>query len=290
MRFTNERYWMLETIREYAAERLAASASCPDLIPRYRDFYVALAEACGADLQTAREADANRRLELEFTNLRSTVALSLSSRPDDVARILDALFTFLLSRNHGSEARAWLDSALSDRERLSEDGALMLLSGGGEIARFTGNDALAFALKRELLDLGQSNSRAARMKAATLADLSDMAMDAGDMEAARTYAEQSSASGGGARAALSLAELALRTGDVEGAVSHATMALERLEAGEYNHAYGLEVLGEAMRRGGNDVEAEGLFREALVAFVALGAGGAAADCLDGLAQTRVRGR
>ena len=48
VRFTNERYWMLETIREYAAERLAVSASCPDLIPRYRDFYVALAEACGA--------------------------------------------------------------------------------------------------------------------------------------------------------------------------------------------------------------------------------------------------
>ena len=138
LRFTYERYWMLETIREYAAERLAASAARPDLIPRFRDFYVALAEACGADLQTAREADANRRLELEFTNLRSTVALALLSRPDDVARILNALFSFLLSRNHGSEARAWLDSALSDRERLSEDGTLMLLSGGGEIGTLHG--------------------------------------------------------------------------------------------------------------------------------------------------------
>ena len=39
-----------------------------------------------------------------------------------------------------------------------------------------------------------------------------------------------------------------------------------------------------MRRGGNNVEAEGLFRDGLVAFVKLGAGGAAADCLDGLAQ------
>ena len=94
--------------------------------------------------------------------------------------------------------------------------------------------------------------------------------------------------GGGAlaseRTRMLLAELALRTDDVEGAVWHATMALERLEAGEYNHACGLEALGEAMRRGANNVEAEGLFREGLVAFVKLGAGGAAADCLDGLAQ------
>jgi tetratricopeptide (TPR) repeat protein len=286
LRFSAERYWMLETIREYAGERLAVSTGGLEVVARCRDFYVALAEACGADAQSAREAEVNRRLEPEFANLRSTVAHALASRPDDVGRILDALFPFLLTRNHTLEARAWLDAALSERERLSEDGLVMLISGGGEIARFAGDDALAFALKHELLDLGRTSARAKRWRASTLADLCDMAMDAGDLESARAYAEQSvEASGGaGGRAALSLADLALRTGDLEAAVSHATQALEELEAGEYNHGCALEILGEAARRGANDAEAEALFRRGLLAFAALGAGGAAADCLDGMAQ------
>jgi hypothetical protein len=67
-------------------------------------------------------------------------------------------------------------------------------------------------------------------------------------------------------------------------MSHAAVALEGHEAGAFNHACALEALGEIARRGGNPAGSEAFFREGLLTFAALGAGGAAADCLDGMAQ------
>ena len=237
LRFTDERYWMLETIREYAAERLAASASSIADVhrARYRDFYVALAEAAARTCDPRGGSTPIDGLELEFTNqLSSTVALSLSSRPDDVARI--AWTRCLLSFSRAITGRDGSSVGSTRRCRIGSacrsDGAAHAASPEAvRSARFTGADALAFALKRELLDLGQSRFSRGAPERPRWQISATCAMDAGDMEAARTYARAKLRQWWTAHdAALSLAELALRTGDVEGAVSHATMALERLEA------------------------------------------------------------
>ena len=44
LRFTSERYWLLETIREFAAEQLAPSAGAERLARRHLAYYFALAE------------------------------------------------------------------------------------------------------------------------------------------------------------------------------------------------------------------------------------------------------
>ncbi len=71
VRFTDGRYWMLETIREYAAERLDEEIVAHDLRGGHAAYYLALAEHAGAD----GSASLLRRLDDEHDNIesRSTV-------------------------------------------------------------------------------------------------------------------------------------------------------------------------------------------------------------------------
>jgi hypothetical protein len=154
---------------------------------------------------------------------------------------------------------------------------------GGEVARFAGDLSRAVELKEELTSL-QTDVQRPNWRAATLADLCEIALEQGDFAAARAYAEQSASAGGGARADLCFAELALRTGDLRAAESHGVAALEQLEEGAFNHASVLEILGEAARRSGNEALARDRFLEALRSFAELGDGGGLADCFDGVAR------
>ena len=47
LRFSNERYWMLETIREYAASRVGEEVEAGSAYPRHARFYKALAQRAG---------------------------------------------------------------------------------------------------------------------------------------------------------------------------------------------------------------------------------------------------
>jgi predicted ATPase/class 3 adenylate cyclase len=283
LRFSNERYAMLETVREFAAERLDPEEA--DAVRRlHRAYVVALAEASAPKLHTGEEAAVSAQLAPEYANVRAAVSHALAERePDDVGRILGALYPFLISHGDLAEVRAWGEAALAARDRLSETGRAEALVGTSEIARFGGDLDRARELKEELatahVELKRPNWRAA-----TLADLCELALDEGNFAAARTYAEQSAAAGAGARAELCFAELALRTGDVASAESHGLAALGGLAEGAFNHATTLELLGEAARRDGDVEPARERFADALRAFAALNDGGGIADSLDGLAR------
>jgi non-specific serine/threonine protein kinase len=285
LRFTSERFWMLETIREFARELLDARADGAEVERRLRKHVVSLAESRADELQSELEGAANELLEREYPNIRAAMEGAIrDSEPDDIGRVLDAIFPFIVSRAHVAEARMWLDAALAARARLTPDGLVSTLAGGSEIARFDWDDDLAVRLKLELLELGETNPKAARWRSAMLADLCDLAIEGGDYPEAWRFAEQSLAEGGGARAELSLAELALRDGDFERARAFAERALAGYAPGQFNHTCALEILGELERREGNCERSRDAFAESLEAFATIGAGGAAADCLDGLAQ------
>jgi tetratricopeptide (TPR) repeat protein len=274
---------MLETIREFAGERLD-SRETDAVRRRHRAYIVALAEACAQDLHTAGESAASARLAPDYANVRAAVSYAFAARePDDVGRVLGALYPFLISHGHLAEVREWAEAALDARERLSSRGLAETLVGGGEIARFAGDLSRAIALKEELASV-QGDLQRPNWKAATLADLSEIALDQGDFAGARRYAEQSAAAGAGGRAFLGLAELALRVGDLRSAESNGLAALAELDEGAFNHACGLEILGETARRSGDAARAGDRFSDALRSFAELGDGGGIADCLDGLSR------
>ena len=288
LRFSNERYWMLETIRDYADERLDPEETGA-MRRRHRSYVVGLAEASAPHLHTADEAAVSARLAPDYANVRAAVSYALAARePDDVGRVLGGLYPFLISHGHLAEVRDWGEAALDTRADLSSRGLAETLVGAGEIARFAGDLGRAIELKEELAGV-QDDPQRPNWKAATLADLCEIALDRGDFTGARAYAEQSAAAGGGARVDLCFAELALRVGDLPSAESHGLAALADLEEGAFNHATGLEILGEAARRSGDEVRAGDRFRDALRSFAALGDGGGIADCLDGLSRLAVAG-
>jgi predicted ATPase/class 3 adenylate cyclase len=283
LRFTNERYWTLETIREFAAQRLDERETNAAR-RRHRAYMVALAEAYAHELHTARESATSKQLAPDYANIRAAVSYAFAARePDDVGRLLGSLYPFLISHGHLAEVRDWTEAALADRDRLSERGLTDTLVGGGEIARFAGDLGRAIELKEELAS-APGDAQRPNWRAATLADLSEIALEQGDFAAARRYAEESAAVGGGARVALCFAELALRLGELTEAESYGLVALAGHGEGSFNHACGLEILGEAARRSGDVMLARRRFHDGLQSFAELGDGGGMGDCLDGLAR------
>src|SRR5690348_7089322 len=67
------RYGMLEPIRQYALECLAAAGELASLRARHAAIYVALAETGAPQLNTAEQAGWIARFELEHDNLRSAL-------------------------------------------------------------------------------------------------------------------------------------------------------------------------------------------------------------------------
>jgi predicted ATPase/class 3 adenylate cyclase/DNA-binding CsgD family transcriptional regulator len=101
------RYRLLETIRHYAAERLALRAG-PDLRDArvaHRDHYLALVETAALELPGPDEARWLDRVEVEFDNIRAALAFSTAD-PDGAEpglRLAVGLRSFAYMRGHSGE-------------------------------------------------------------------------------------------------------------------------------------------------------------------------------------------
>ena len=105
------RYTMLETIREFGVERLAASGAEPETRRRHAEYFLQLVEQLDAFwapyLPNAQQI--LDRLEAEYPNLRA--ALSWLHDAGDVGQLLQlagALYYFWQLRGHNREGREWL--------------------------------------------------------------------------------------------------------------------------------------------------------------------------------------
>jgi tetratricopeptide (TPR) repeat protein len=113
--FLNERYWMLETIRDYATERLQEDDDRERLRQRHADHYLALAERVTANGSDALQPVGIRLLADEHDNLRSAGAWFHDARQSDPElRLVCALADFWNIRGHFREARAYIEAALEN--------------------------------------------------------------------------------------------------------------------------------------------------------------------------------
>jgi len=108
------RYWMLETIREYAAERLNASGYAEELHGRHTEHFLALAEE--AEPHLVRDAEWLVRLDVEVDNVRSALDFAAAGETQRVLRATAALHDFWITRGYVSEGR---DSRTPWRQTLS---------------------------------------------------------------------------------------------------------------------------------------------------------------------------
>lgn len=107
-----QRFEMLETIREYATEQLEASGEHQAVRRRHAAHFLRLAELAEPRLQGAGQRSWLDRLELEHDNLRAALRWSRDAEPETALRLAAALGEFWWPRGHLSEASTWLADAL----------------------------------------------------------------------------------------------------------------------------------------------------------------------------------
>ncbi len=109
------RYRLLESIREYAAAKLAEQDERELLTAQaaHRDHYLSLAETLRPHLIGADPAKSRARLALEHDNFRAALARCLNTPdPNPGLRLATALSEFWLTSGHGAEGANWLTQQL----------------------------------------------------------------------------------------------------------------------------------------------------------------------------------
>ena len=109
------RFSLLETIREFALERLTAHGESKETSHRHAIWYLALAERIEPDLYGGRrQGPGLDLLEREHDNLRAAFAWFIASGAGTLAlRLATALLRFWHTRGHLREGRDWLERALA---------------------------------------------------------------------------------------------------------------------------------------------------------------------------------
>ncbi len=104
---SSTRYRLLETIRHYAAERLAlrAGSDLQDARVAHRDHYLSLIETAAARLRGRDEDHWLDRIEAEFDNVRAALAFSIADpgSAEPGLRLAGGLRGFVFSRGHSGE-------------------------------------------------------------------------------------------------------------------------------------------------------------------------------------------
>jgi predicted ATPase/DNA-binding CsgD family transcriptional regulator len=150
------RFRMLETIREYALEQLAASSELEALQRQHANYYVTVAEQTLVELKGRGQQAWFDYLEQEHDNLRA--ALRWSSQGGESLlglRIAAGLWFFWWLRGHVSEGRGWLGVTLAQNGKAPAEFRLVALEGLGTLAGWQGDYEQGVRFLDEALNLSR---------------------------------------------------------------------------------------------------------------------------------------
>jgi len=151
---SERRYHMLETLRQYAAEKLEAEGATRRTAERHRAWCVVLAERAESHLRGPEQRVWLDVLEAELENLRS--ALHLWGGESERLRIAAALGGFWYICGYLREGRAWLKRALSEDPEASPAVRSKALKALGDLCWAMADFQEAWALHQENLTLQQA--------------------------------------------------------------------------------------------------------------------------------------
>jgi predicted ATPase/DNA-binding SARP family transcriptional activator len=104
------RYRMLETIREYARERLDGSGELARVEPRFASYFLRFAERAEPKLYSSEQKSWFARIEAEYDNIRAALVWLRDRRAlEDALRLAGALGWFWFRRGRFSEGQYWLE-------------------------------------------------------------------------------------------------------------------------------------------------------------------------------------
>ena len=304
------RFTMLETIREYALERLASSGEAEETQRRHAQYYLVLAEVAQPQASGKWEEldwlSKFTRIEIEHDNLRAALVWAVQNRGVETgARLAIALWWFWIERGYLSDGRRWMETilALDEAEDATREAThklpartkAYLLHVAGVLASVQGDHDHAVALHNESLsvyrEMGHNKGVGMSLRALGL-----VAYERGDYGPAARLHEQALAldrefgtTFGIAWSLRALADAVREQGDLGRARSllEESLALSRSE----EHAWGivrtLASLGGVACEAGEYVRASRLYEESLKQGRRMGQDIAILICLEGLARVAV---
>ena len=149
------RFTMLETICEYALERLEASGEAETTQRRHAGYLLAIAEDAAPALLGPDQEAWLTRLNEEQHNLRAAVRWTLANDPAQSLRLAAALWRFWYMQGHIQEGRRWLERVLATRATVSTIARVRALNGLGVIVWAGGDLERARELQNASLAMAQ---------------------------------------------------------------------------------------------------------------------------------------
>jgi predicted ATPase/class 3 adenylate cyclase len=187
------RYVMLETIHEYASEKLGMSGETSAMLRRHAEYYLALGERIernfdGIEAPVSDEVFARTHAELH--NLRAALTWASDASEHDLALRIAAATRFAWWASGSlSEGRTAIERALAVAPQGRARDRARALKALAHLERSEGNLQRARALLEQALELfGQEADRVGEFL--TLAGLSQNATFAGDVDRARAFADE----------------------------------------------------------------------------------------------------
>jgi len=267
---------MLETIRDYARERLMDSGEEDGARQAHAAYYLALAEQAQPGLDGLTKAAWLDRLEAEIGNIRVALTWARETGEDETGlRLAAALRDFWDARDHAGEGRAWLEALLA-RSQPPEAPVMVAVQANarlaaGALAWRQGDFGHAAYQLEESLDLSHSVGEK-RISARALRLLGSIAMFHGEYERAGTLYTGGAALfreaddlRGRALTLMSMGNLARIQGGLERATALIDEALDlyRTTDDGWGHADALVMLAGVLIQRGELARAAGVLDDAL---------------------------
>ncbi len=144
---------MLETVREFVAEKLAARPDADQIGRRHAGYYQALAEQADRPLRGPGRSEWMERLQAEEGNLAAAVRWYLAHDPGPLPHMFRVLWLFWLQEDLEREAWSWAQQVLPAAGTLDPQARAELAWAAAALAVDTGDDAAALAGRQRLASL-----------------------------------------------------------------------------------------------------------------------------------------
>jgi tetratricopeptide (TPR) repeat protein len=272
------RFAMLETLREYALDRLVVDPDAELTHRRHATFFLEIAEAAEQQLRGGDQTSGVEQLKQEHANLQAAIGWAVERGEAEIAlRLTGALGWFWDIHGHLSEGRDWLAKALALGRPASAARAQALAS-AGLLAADHNDLSAAQAFFAEALELYHELGDSGKM-AYILCSLGRAKRFLGDYPAAQALfadglalAQQAGDERTAAYAHYNLGRVTYQLGDYEAAQALFSESLARFQ--ESRDTWGIALsnfnLGRVAYQRGDIVAAEAQFTESLTRFIAIG--------------------
>ncbi len=271
----DERLLLLETIREYGAERLVESGEEERFRTRHAQEFAHLAEAA-YELRGKAEAEWLSRLDQDHDDLRAAMAWLSTTDPDAALELAGALGWFWFTRGYIAEGDTRLTAALAAssmqgrvRARaLTASGSLAARTGRVEEGRVRLEDAVV--RWRQLDDPDAAASALEALGWLLVYDAGDDAASLAAFEEAHSIRQELGDDAGETRALVGVCQVLIALGEVERGEALSRELLERAQDDLRTRHFAFHFLADCSLIRGDCAEAEERYRESLRAALDLG--------------------